>query len=97
MLRLYGGIVGLRPDFALIDETEGYFLLRHLTREMRLYHYRNVKAPAFYFPDMLRAISRAKDELVSPGQYHELAQAMLTTHKKRKMKRLCWLPIRHWK
>ncbi|MGI9061161.1 MAG: UvrD-helicase domain-containing protein [Ktedonobacteraceae bacterium] len=77
ILRLYGSIVGLRPDFALIDETEGYFLLRQLTRNMRLYHYRNLKAPAFYFPDILRAISRAKDELVAPEQYHALAQRML--------------------
>ena len=77
MLRLYGSIVGLRPDFALIDETEGYFLLRQLTRNMRLYHYRNLKAPAFYFPDILRAISRAKDELISPEQYYTLAQRML--------------------
>ncbi len=77
ILRLYGSIVGLRPDFALIDETEGYFLLRQLTRNMRLYHYRNLKAPAFYFPDILRAISRAKDELVTPEQYHTLAQRML--------------------
>jgi len=77
ILRLYGSIVGLRPDFALIDETEGYFLLRQLTRNMRLYHYRNLKAPAFYFPDILRAISRAKDELVSPEQYRMLAQRML--------------------
>ena len=77
ILRLYGSIVGLRPDFALIDETEGYFLLRQLTRNMRLYHYRNLKAPAFYFPDILRAISRAKDELVTPEQYYTLAQCML--------------------
>src|SRR5713226_6991415 len=77
MLRTYGGLVGLRPDFALIDETEGYFLLRQLTREMRLYHYRNLKSPAYYFPDILKAISRAKDELVSPEQYRQLAEQML--------------------
>src|SRR5713226_1403849 len=77
MLRTYGGLVGLRTDFALIDETEGYFLLRQLTREMRLYHYRNLKSPAYYFPDILKAISRAKDELVSPEQYRQLAEQML--------------------
>ena len=77
MLRLYGTIVGLRPDFALVDETEGYFLLRQLARNMRLYHYRNLKAPAYYFPDILKAISRAKDELVTPQQYRALAERML--------------------
>src|SRR5205807_8019390 len=63
ILRTYAGLVGLRPDFALIDDTEGYFLLRQLAREMRLSHYRNLTSPAYYFPDFLKAISRAKDEL----------------------------------
>ena len=44
---------------------------------MNLRHYQNIHAPAYYFPDMLKAISRAKDELVSPEQYMSLAQAML--------------------
>src|SRR2546421_4233403 len=77
ILRTYGGWVGLRPDFALVDETEGYFLLRQMAREMRLSHYRNLASPAYYFPDFLKAISRAKDELVTPEQYQQLAQRML--------------------
>ena len=77
MLRAYGQLVGLRPDFTVIDETEGYFLLRQLAGEMPLYHYRNLKSPAYYFPDILKAISRAKDELVSPEQYRLLALRML--------------------
>jgi len=77
MLRTYGQLVGLRPDFTIIDETEGYFLLRQLAGEMPLYHYRNLKSPAYYFPDILKAISRAKDELVSPEQYRLLALRML--------------------
>ena len=79
MLRAHGERVGLRPDFALIDDTEGYFLLRQLAGAMQLYHYRNLKSPAYYFPDILKAISRAKDELVSPEQYRQLAQSMLET------------------
>lgn len=77
MLRTYGGLVGLRPDFTVIDETEGYFLLRQLAGEMQLYHYRNLQAPTYYFPDILKAISRAKDELVTPEQYRQLGQRML--------------------
>jgi superfamily I DNA/RNA helicase len=77
VLRSYAGLVGLRPDFALIDETEGYFLLRQLTKDMQLYHYRNLFSPASYFPDFLKAISRAKDELVTPERYRQLAEAML--------------------
>ncbi len=77
LLRHYGTLVGLRPDFALIDEAEGYFLLRKQASKMHLRHYQLLHAPAYYFPDMLKAISRAKDELISPMQYATLAQAML--------------------
>lgn len=76
LLRQHGQLVGLRPDFALIDEAEGYFLLRQCANDMRLRHYQNLHNPAFYFPDMLKAISRAKDELVTPDQYIQLAQQM---------------------
>ncbi|MFL5628311.1 MAG: UvrD-helicase domain-containing protein [Ktedonobacteraceae bacterium] len=77
VLRNYADLVGLRPDFTLIDETEGYFLLRQLTNDMQLYHYRNLVSPASYFPDFLKAISRAKDELATPEDYQQLAEAML--------------------
>lgn len=75
LLRRYGDLVGLRPDFRLVTETEGYFLLRQVTRDLDLRYYQPLTAPALYFPDMLQAISRAKDELVGPETYAELAQA----------------------
>ena len=79
VLRKYGGLVGLRQNFTLVDETEGYFLLRQQARAMRLQHYRNLPFPALYFPAMLKAISRAKDELVPPHEYRRLAEQMLQT------------------
>lgn len=77
LLRQYGTLVGLREDFTLIDEAEGYFLLRQMSNAMHLRHYQKLQAPAYYFPDMLKAISRAKDELISPEDYAQLAQRML--------------------
>ncbi len=76
LLRQHGELVGLRPEFALIDEAEGYFLLRQQANAMNLHHYQKLQAPAYYFPDMLKAISRAKDELVNPELYAQLAQNM---------------------
>ncbi|HEV8189919.1 MAG TPA: ATP-dependent helicase, partial [Ktedonobacterales bacterium] len=76
LLRRYGDLVGLRPDFRLVTETEGYFLLRQVTRGLDLRHYQPLTAPALYFPDILQAISRAKDELVGPEDYVERAQAL---------------------
>ncbi|HEY6542718.1 MAG TPA: UvrD-helicase domain-containing protein, partial [Ktedonobacteraceae bacterium] len=77
LLRQYGGLVGLRPDFAFIDDAEGYFLLRRMAAELPLRHYQNLAHPAASFPDLLGAISRAKDELVTPEKYRQLAQTML--------------------
>ncbi len=77
LLRRYNTLIGLRPDFALIDDVEGYFTLRQLTNAISLSHYQNLFAPDMYFNDLLQAISRAKDELVSPVAYAELAQRML--------------------
>src|SRR5205807_2529877 len=77
LLRQYAPLAGLRTDFGLIDEAEGYFLLRQLANQMRLRHYQQLWSPTHYFPDILKAISRAKDELVSPAAYTALAQNML--------------------
>ncbi len=77
LLRTYGSLVGLRQDFAFIDDAEGYFLLLRLAAELPLRHYQNLIAPAYYFPAILSAISRAKDELVTPAEYKRLALRML--------------------
>lgn len=78
LLRQYAHLAGLRSDFALIDEAEGYFLLRQLANQMHLHHYQQLWSPTHYFPDILKAISRAKDELVSPTAYSTMAQNMFT-------------------
>ncbi|HET9981463.1 MAG TPA: ATP-dependent DNA helicase, partial [Ktedonobacterales bacterium] len=77
LLRRYGPLVGLRPDFRLIGDAEGYFLLRRVTSALSLQHYLPLSAPTLYFPDLLRAISRAKDSLIEPEDYAATAQAML--------------------
>ncbi|HVB74684.1 MAG TPA: UvrD-helicase domain-containing protein [Ktedonobacteraceae bacterium] len=77
LLRTHGELVGLRLDFAFIDDAEGYFLLRRIAGELPLHHYQNLAYPAASFPDILGAISRAKDELATPAMYRQLAQAML--------------------
>ena len=77
LLRRYAPLAGLRPDFRLVSETDGYFLLRSLAAELDLGHYQPLSAPAMHFPTLLAAISRAKDELCEPEQYAEVARAML--------------------
>jgi DNA helicase II / ATP-dependent DNA helicase PcrA len=77
LLRTYGSLVGLRQDFAFVDDAEGYFLLLRLAAELPLRHYQNLNTPTYYFPALLSAISRAKDELVTPVEYRRLALRML--------------------
>ncbi len=76
LLRAHGQRVGLRENFSLVDDAEGYFLLQSLAGELPLNHYQNLYKPASPFRDFLKAISRAKDELVSPARYRELAGDM---------------------
>ncbi|HEX5159701.1 MAG TPA: ATP-dependent helicase [Ktedonobacterales bacterium] len=81
MLRRYAPLVGLRPDFRVIGEAEGYFLLRRVASGLHLQHYMPLTAPALYFPDLLRAISRAKDSLIEPEDYAATVQTMLNEAK----------------
>lgn len=81
LLRNHGHLVGLRQNFELIDDAEGYFLLQSLAEKLPLKHYHNLHNPANFFRDFLQAISRAKDELISPERYQELAYEMYTQAK----------------
>ena len=76
LLRRYAPLVGLRPDFRLIGETEGYFLLRRIATDLALSHYQPLAAPALHFPTLLKAISRAKDELAGPERYADAARSL---------------------
>jgi DNA helicase II / ATP-dependent DNA helicase PcrA len=77
LLRTHGQRVGLRQDFELVDDAGGYFLLHSLAEALPLHHYQNLHNPASPFLSFLKAISRAKDELITPARYHELAREML--------------------
>ena len=76
-LRTYWSLVGLRQDFACLDDAEGYFLLLRLANDLPLRYYQNLNMPTYHFPAILNGISRAKDELVSPLDYKWLALRML--------------------
>ena len=76
LLRRYAPHVGLRPDYRLVTDTDGYFLLREICSTLDLPHYLPLAAPAQHFPALLSAISRAKDELCDPEEYMAAAQMM---------------------
>ncbi|HEX8731146.1 MAG TPA: UvrD-helicase domain-containing protein, partial [Ktedonobacterales bacterium] len=76
LLRQYGPLVGLRADYRLLAGVEGYFLLRRLVSHAPLSHYTPLSGPTRHFGALLGAISRAKDDLVTPEGYRAAATAM---------------------
>lgn len=77
LLRKYGTRLGLPPKPNVIDPVEAIFLLEHSLANLQLNFYQNLYEPAMSLKDILNAISRAKDELITPQTYTTLAQAML--------------------
>lgn len=78
LLRKYGERIGLPPSPKVLDEVAALFLLEQLLPDLHLNYYQNLFDPILSLRDILHAISRAKDELVGPGQYLVLAEQMRT-------------------
>lgn len=84
LLRKYGTRLGLPANPRVLDPADALFLLERAIPDLRLDHYQNLYEPTIVLRDILGAISRAKDELVDPAAYAELAarmQAASTTEK----------------
>lgn len=77
LLRKYGAKIGLPGDPAILDPVDALFLLEKHLPQLNLDHYQNLYEPTLYLNDILKAISRAKDENVGPERYRELAEGML--------------------
>ena len=75
LLRLYGTHIGIPPDFDVADDTDGLGLLESVLAELPLRHYQNLWDPTLELRPILRAISRAKDEMVTPEEYMAAAEA----------------------
>lgn len=76
LIRRFHVELGLPNDPRMMDRTEAVELLENEFPRLGLVHYRNVYDPTQIIADMLAAISRAKDEVVSEEQYAAFAEAM---------------------
>lgn len=74
LLRKYGTEIGLSSKPVILDPIDALFLLERFLPELELDYYQNLYDPALYLGDILKAISRAKDENVNPARYRKLAQ-----------------------
>jgi superfamily I DNA/RNA helicase/Zn-dependent peptidase ImmA (M78 family) len=77
-IRKHHGLFGLPADPKVVDTSESVAMLEEALPALGLTHYLNLYEPALALRDILRAISRAKDELCTPERYAVLAEAMRT-------------------
>lgn len=77
ILRRYAPQAGLPTDLRVLDPVDAAMLLERNLEDLDLVEYLNLAAPNLYLGAILRAISRAKDELVGPDEYARLGEKML--------------------
>jgi len=77
LIRRFHKELGLLKDPRMLDRTEAVELLEREFPRLGLVHYQDIYDPTENIADILSAISRAKDEVVGPKKYAELAQSML--------------------
>jgi DNA helicase-2/ATP-dependent DNA helicase PcrA len=77
LLRRYWQEATLPPRARVLDPVGALFILERHLPQLGLDHYQNLYEPTTHLAAILAAISRAKDELVSPDKYAELAETML--------------------
>lgn len=66
--------VGRTGKVKILDEAAALKLLEDNLEKLPLHYYQNLYEPAYELVHVLRAISRCKDELISPGHYKKEAQ-----------------------
>lgn len=76
LLRKYRNALGFGSEPRLLDRTDTLMLLEELLPQLELNHYLDLREPMLKLRSLLGAISRAKDEFVSPDGYLNAALAM---------------------
>ncbi len=69
--------VGRTPKVRVLDESDSLALLEERLADLPLRHFQNLYEPAYELVNVLRAISRCKDELIKPDAYLKEAEAGL--------------------
>ncbi len=77
LIRRFHVELGLPKNLRLLDRTDAVELLEKEFSRLKLLHYRNLYDPIQNIASILAAISRAKDEVITPEKYADLAEAML--------------------
>jgi DNA helicase-2/ATP-dependent DNA helicase PcrA len=86
LLTKWPGRLGRTSDFRILDQTGSLGLLEENLTKLPLRYFQNLYEPAYELVPVLRAISRCKDELITPAMYRaeaELGLAAATTDEER--------------
>lgn len=71
ILREFGLELGLNPDFQVLSQPEQIIFFREHLFDLPLKHYRPLSDPMRFIQAMLKVISRAKDEDITPEEYRQ--------------------------
>jgi DNA helicase-2/ATP-dependent DNA helicase PcrA len=74
ILERHGLEIGLPNTFRVLSETDAWILLKRRLDELPLDHYRPLGNPVKFLHALIRHISRAKDEGITPDRYVEFAE-----------------------
>ena len=74
VLRDYGVEIGLSRNFKLLSEIDTWLLMRQNFDRFELDYYRPLGNQTKYLKSLLQHFSRAKDEVITPGEYLKFAE-----------------------
>ncbi|QQS40254.1 MAG: UvrD-helicase domain-containing protein [Acidobacteriota bacterium] len=77
LLRKYWKEAGVGKDSEILDQIDALLMLEGHLADLNLDHYLALYDPMRDLPDILNAISKAKDELCGPEEYRKHAESML--------------------
>lgn len=81
LLTKWASTVCRTSNVNILDQTGSLALLEANLEKLPLHHYQNLYEPAYELVPVLRAISRCKDELITPTEYRAAADAAFAAAK----------------
>ncbi|PDW05112.1 UvrD-helicase domain-containing protein [Candidatus Viridilinea mediisalina] len=75
VLRTYGARLGLQTNIRLLDTGDLFLLLTRHLADLQFDYFKDIRAPSRNLVTIIKAISRIKDELRTPEEYAQLAEA----------------------
>ena len=79
LIRKWPEAIDRSLDVRILDQTKSLALLEDNLSRLSLHHYQNLYEPAYDLAEILKVISRCKDEMISPDEYEAEASSYLNS------------------